>query len=416
MPAGRKDAAYNTHQASLNWVNLYERGLGEPFMENWKAAIARHCQPDYVFVDSRTGLTDVGGICTLHLPDLVVMIFGLNEQNVKGIAAVAKTIRESESGRIPQIHYVASPVPNLPRDKRGPLNKRLQAATAHLGVKFNSILRYQSAAALNEKLFVLEEPSEAPALVDDYTGLLSRLIEYNRNGLDFLWTQVQDAIESVDTARMQRLVTVLETEYPDRADSLSFQSQIRLALGEPKEAENLARKALQIDPAFERPFKWLLEQLQRDDDFQGALALCNSVLEISARLPSARLVGIHLSRGEIAMILNDYETARVSYQFCLDDQNKAEHIPALLLIHSFNHAEAVRRCTRKCQPQTWKEVISHFEESGEASADPLTIQANKLQAIHIAYAMIGDSRRAHEALVKAGNAASHLGEADDNNG
>jgi hypothetical protein len=30
--------------------------------------------------------------------------------------------------------------------------------------------------------------------------------------------------------------------------------------------------------------------------------------------------------------------------------------------------------------------------------------------------MIGDSRRAHEALVKAGNAASHLGEADDNNG
>ena len=158
MPAGRKDLEYNTHQASLNWVSLYDRGLGEPFVENWKAAISHHCLPDYVFVDSRTGLTDVGGICTLHLPDLVVMVFGLNEQNVKGVAAVAKTIRESESTRIPQIHYVASPVPNLPRDKRGALSKRIQSAAAHLGVKLSSILHYQSMAALNEKLFVLEEP------------------------------------------------------------------------------------------------------------------------------------------------------------------------------------------------------------------------------------------------------------------
>ena len=413
MPAGRKDAAYNTHQASLNWVSLYERGLGEPFVENWKAAIARQFQPDYVFVDSRTGLTDVGGICTLHLPDLVVMVFGLNEQNVNGIAAVAKTIRESESNRIPQIHYVASPVPNLPRDKRAPLTKRLRAATAHLGLKSPSILRYQSAAALNEKLFVLEEPSETPALVEDYNSLLRRLIEYNRNGLDFLWSQAEVAIESVDKPRMQRLVAVLESEYPERADSLSFLSQLRLALGELDAAKTLARKALEIDPTFEDPFTWLVEQLQRDGDFPKALSLCNSVLDHSARLSPSRLADIQSSRGDIAMIVGDYETACASYQFCLDEEDKEELGPEFLLVHTFNHAEAVRRSSCEAKPQSWKQVIALFEESGEASAAPLTIQANHWQAIHIAWAMTGDSRRAKEALVKAGHAGRRLGEAED---
>ena len=69
MPAGRKDITYNSCRAKLDWVRLYDSGLGMPFVENWKAAIAHRFKPDYVFVDSRTGLTDVGGICTLHLPD-----------------------------------------------------------------------------------------------------------------------------------------------------------------------------------------------------------------------------------------------------------------------------------------------------------------------------------------------------------
>jgi MinD-like ATPase involved in chromosome partitioning or flagellar assembly len=39
MPAGRKDAAYNHQLAHIDWVELYDSGLGLPFFENWKAAI-----------------------------------------------------------------------------------------------------------------------------------------------------------------------------------------------------------------------------------------------------------------------------------------------------------------------------------------------------------------------------------------
>src|SRR5438477_2508853 len=75
MPSGRKDETYNHKRVGLSWEGLYASGLGELFIENWKAAVFRRYKPDYVFVDSRTGLTDIGGICTLHLPDLVALLF-----------------------------------------------------------------------------------------------------------------------------------------------------------------------------------------------------------------------------------------------------------------------------------------------------------------------------------------------------
>ena len=44
---------------------------------------------DYVLVDSRTGITDIGGICTIQLPDVLVLLFTSTEQSLKGIVEVA---------------------------------------------------------------------------------------------------------------------------------------------------------------------------------------------------------------------------------------------------------------------------------------------------------------------------------------
>ena len=93
------------------------------------------------------------------------MLFGLNEQNLHGVAAVAKTIRESELTSLPQIHYVASPVPNLPRDKKSPLVERFNAATQCLGARIESSIRYAPVASLTERLFTLDPDMEEACLL-----------------------------------------------------------------------------------------------------------------------------------------------------------------------------------------------------------------------------------------------------------
>jgi hypothetical protein len=44
---------------------------------------------DYVLIDSRTGLTDIGGICTRVMPQKLVLVFAPNHQNIDGVVSVA---------------------------------------------------------------------------------------------------------------------------------------------------------------------------------------------------------------------------------------------------------------------------------------------------------------------------------------
>lgn len=413
MPAGKKDCAYNSARANLDWIRLYDSGLGEPFVENWKAAIAKKYKPDYVLIDSRTGLTDVGGICTLHLPDLVVMLFGLNEQNVNGIAAVAKTIAESNFKKVPQLHYVASPVPNLPREKDSALTKRLVAAQKSLGIEIESSIRYQASAALSEKLFVLEEVQNSKSIVNDYDDLLQKLISYNRNGIDFLTKQVEDTIEKIDIDRAERLYNLLRDDFPEHSESLMSQARLKLMMGDAESSLKLANTALQIDPTYSYPFYWLLQQYRRKHKYELALGVCNFVLESSAKMPQSRLADIHESRGECAMAAGDYSAAIESFMFSLEKEIKGDKIPGRMLIFSFNMAEASRRKHPDSQKNSWTSVVEFFDVSGEVSASPLSYQANRLQAIHIAFAMIGNIARAREYLIKARHAAELLGSAED---
>lgn len=45
-------------------------------------------QYDFVLVDSRTGVSDTGGICTVQLSDVLTVVFSANRQNLDGVADV----------------------------------------------------------------------------------------------------------------------------------------------------------------------------------------------------------------------------------------------------------------------------------------------------------------------------------------
>ena len=85
MPSGAHHKSYATNFSQIDWDTLYEQHDGyllfEDLKEQWKQAI----KPDYVLIDSRTGHTDTGGICTRQLPDAVAIFFFPNEQNLPGL-------------------------------------------------------------------------------------------------------------------------------------------------------------------------------------------------------------------------------------------------------------------------------------------------------------------------------------------
>jgi hypothetical protein len=69
---------------------------------------------DIVLVDSRTGWSDVGQICTIHLPDILVCRFTPNEQSLSGALQVADASKAAV-GRLPLDRASLRVVPVLTR-------------------------------------------------------------------------------------------------------------------------------------------------------------------------------------------------------------------------------------------------------------------------------------------------------------
>jgi hypothetical protein len=89
LPAGRQDDRYALTVSSFNWQNFYERLGGGGFFEAVKARARANY--DYVLIDSRTGVSDTAGICSVQMPDTLVVCFTYNNQSIKGAAAVARS-------------------------------------------------------------------------------------------------------------------------------------------------------------------------------------------------------------------------------------------------------------------------------------------------------------------------------------
>jgi MinD-like ATPase involved in chromosome partitioning or flagellar assembly len=99
IPAGMQDTGYSQLVNRFNWQQLFDNLGGYHFFE----AIKRQMRGeyDYILIDSRTGVSDTSGLCTVQLPDDVVVCFTLNTQSLEGAAAVAASAeqqRQSNDG------------------------------------------------------------------------------------------------------------------------------------------------------------------------------------------------------------------------------------------------------------------------------------------------------------------------------
>lgn len=89
--AGRQGASYSMRVSSFDWSGFYDDFGGGIFLSRTREHLKRHY--DYILIDSRTGLADTSGICTVQMPDKLIVCFTLNNQSVNGAAEVADSVK-----------------------------------------------------------------------------------------------------------------------------------------------------------------------------------------------------------------------------------------------------------------------------------------------------------------------------------
>jgi cellulose biosynthesis protein BcsQ len=90
LPAGASNREYGTGMSGFDWDGFMQDYHGDEFIVALQSAMQRDY--DYTLIDSRTGMNDVGDVCTALLPDTLVIGFALSDQSLEGAADVAQRV------------------------------------------------------------------------------------------------------------------------------------------------------------------------------------------------------------------------------------------------------------------------------------------------------------------------------------
>ena len=210
ITAGDRSTNYVKKLQDIVWTDIFNESDFGTYLEEIRSEwIAEY---DYVLIDSRTGITDIGGICTIHLPDILVLMFTTNEQSLNGVCEVMDLAREKHKNLPFDRNYLLGlPVPS--RDESRTEYENAQKWKERFSTQLGEIYRdwipknisplevieklripnipYWS---FGEKLPVIEEGTDDPAGIGFAIETLARLITHK---LD--WNKTSDKNQSVSS-------------------------------------------------------------------------------------------------------------------------------------------------------------------------------------------------------------------------
>lgn len=128
--------------SSISWNQLFysPNGRGVELFIDLKNRIKKELKPDFLLIDSRTGITETSGITMSILAEEVVILAANNEENIDGTKRILKTLSIPENNflnKIPKVTLVLCRIPYYynPEEKQKEvraINLFQRKITAHL--------------------------------------------------------------------------------------------------------------------------------------------------------------------------------------------------------------------------------------------------------------------------------------------
>jgi MinD-like ATPase involved in chromosome partitioning or flagellar assembly len=256
LPAGRQDASYDSRFRCIDWQDFYQDQGGFLFFEDLKIQWRQVFNPDYVLIDSRTGHTDTGGICTRQLPDCVVAMFYPNEQNLRGLAPVVQDIRNEETGPLKKViglHFVMGNVPDLD-DEDAILSNASSVSQKTLRYEelATTIHHFSSFSMLTQRLLLVDRPRSKIAA--EYRQLASAIVRRNledRDGAISFLNEVQRGFRGegqfVGDRGMEGTLQTIRTLHSRDEEVLRGLGRIRRMQRRNEEAFDLFEQILELN-------------------------------------------------------------------------------------------------------------------------------------------------------------------------
>jgi tetratricopeptide (TPR) repeat protein len=256
IKAGKFDIEYSEKLNAINWHEFYVKS---PYFFKIFASVLES-KYDFIFIDSRTGLSDTGGICTMLMPQILVVVFALNNQNIKGVLDIAKQsiYYRFQSNDIRTLNVL--PLPSRIDDNQNASD--LQEWITEYTLKFEKLFKetylldecdltnyfnkakipYKSEHAYGEKIPVLVESSSNDLFITYHYSMFSNFILENKSCWEFLSNeQILDNQKKANEVFKDALKSISNNKFDEASNNieralLMAQNDVNLFL---RWAENL---------------------------------------------------------------------------------------------------------------------------------------------------------------------------------
>jgi len=351
MPAYGTKESHSSVFRGIDWRKLYDEQRGYLLMEDLKAQWKEILQADYVFIDSRTGHTDVEGICTRQLPDVLAILFVPNSQNLRGLKDVVGRVDEfvSTSQRKISKLFVASNVPDLD-DEHAQLSNKLSEFSGELGYKQldGTVHHYPSLSLLDDALFVKSRPRSQLSM--ELNALSEKIRSFNFEDVNTVLAFLNDALREYRVPHASnRIKEKLNEIIKNHSDNALVMYKLGVWFdrrGEISEAMAAIQMSIDLDQSTAEPLLRLARLSAQSGDYESALDKVNRALD------AEDVTG------------NDFlQIVSLSEMYQLDVLNRIPNCPALLKQSSEAVSELVEALsTTEERLDVAKRVLDQFRE------------------------------------------------------
>jgi MinD-like ATPase involved in chromosome partitioning or flagellar assembly len=181
IPAGNygvPDKYYET-LSRLDWNRLLRTEEGLSFWFDLLSRIEAQFRPDVLVIDSRTGITEIGGLCTQVLPDTVLLLSSTSPESMAGTRRMYAIIKNSQvvkdiRGNRPPID-IRVVLTRVPRQENHEAFDRKMKLRLNLEVPRLYYVFADGQLATEEYLAMNSSSGESQSILSDYVELFATL-------------------------------------------------------------------------------------------------------------------------------------------------------------------------------------------------------------------------------------------------
>lgn len=299
IPAGNTESFdYWKKLSSINWYELiYENENGLAFFLHLKESIKRDINPDFLLIDSRTGISEMSGITLSLLAEEVVVVAANNRENLGGARKIIRSLANPDNslfGEMPKITFVLSRIPftDRPGDKARELLliNRIKREYLFPIVSEINVIHSDRELEENEQVKIAYDKDESIAQSSrDYLSLFERLTENDLTEIEIKrFKDIRQSELLFYRASTENIPLEQKLELVSRAILLNdvhinlyiFRANIYLALKDYERALSDANHALKINDLYIQAHHVGIVVLYESKKYNEALERINGLLRI----------------------------------------------------------------------------------------------------------------------------------------